>query len=179
MEKVFSQVELDLDWKKESRSRVNFGWWFDLDNEYTSDMRLGGNTPIICDEGPQEIEDLEIKDSLCMLLLRKSDIVVVGIQARHEFKIISNKKEAFVLKSQLTQPKLYGGDSWVIDIVNKELANKGLITLFKDYLNGFRVFSLEMVSVDPTIKTLAEWGLLFTVSKKVTEMAEELVRNLV
>ena len=98
MEKIYTNTKLATAWQKQARSRSGNMWWFDLD-DYGPNMKLDGESPIVCNEGPIEEAGCwnTFNGSTCMLLLRNGmkTVVVVVHERGGGLRFYSKEKTSF------------------------------------------------------------------------------------
>ena len=176
MEKIYTNAKLVKAWQRESRGRSVNMWWFDLD-EYKANMKLDGESPIICNEGPIEEDECwnTLKNSTCMLLLRnkvKTTVIVVHAKTGG-IRFYSRDKASFNPKSSIEEeaPGVFVGNlSWEI------YAQQGLVKSTKKCLYGS--FKPEAVFINPKVKTLVDWDIVWVMERMVTKLGGQRVQNI-
>jgi hypothetical protein len=176
MEKIYTNTKLSKAWQKEARGRTGHMWWFDLD-DYGTDMKLDGESPIICNDEP--ILELEcwntLKGSACMLLLRNGMKTVMAVV--HEkgggLRFYSRQKTSFNKSSSIMEdtPGVF------LLVINwKTYAQLGLVKSVKKYL--YSGFKPEVVYIDPKIGTLVDWNLGFVMEQSLKRLSKKRVQNI-
>jgi hypothetical protein len=176
MEKIYTNTKLARVWLKQARSRSGNMWWFDLD-DYGTDMKLDGESPIICNEKAIEEADCwnTLNGSTCMLLLRNGMKTVVGMV--HEkgggLRLYSKEKASFN-KSDSIKEDCPGIFLLLIDW--KTYAQLGLIKSAKKYLHG--AFKPEAVFVDPKVSTLVDWNIDWVMERSLNKLGTKRAQNI-
>lgn len=179
MEKIYTNTKLAGAWLKQARRRSGDMWWFDLD-DYGTEMKLDGESPIICNE--KAIENVDcwntLNGSTCMLLLRNGMKTVVAVV--HEkgggLRLYSKEKTSFN-KSNSIKEDCPGVFLLLIDW--KTYAETGLIKSTQRYLSG--AFQPEAVFVDPKVSTLVDWNIDWVMERSLnklgTKKAQDILRR--
>lgn len=176
MEKVFASPKLGSSWQTEIRSRRKQMWWFDLD-EYESDMKIDGISPIVCSDEP--VDETEcwqyLFGSTCMLLLRSGTKRVAAVV--HEksggLRFYSQHKSSFT-NSRAIQEDAPG--VFLTTVAWKTYAQQGLVKIAKKYLSGG--FKAEAVFVDPRLETLVDWGVAWVVERSLERLSRKRVQDI-
>jgi hypothetical protein len=176
MEKIYTNSKLGNAWQKEARSRTGDMWWFDFD-DYGREMKLDGESPIICNE--EEIEEPDcwntLNGSTCMLLLRNGVKTVVAVV--HEkgggLRLYSKEKTSFK-KSDLIKEDYPGVFLLLVDW--KTYAKLGLIKSAKKYFHG--AFKPEVVFVDPKVGTLVDWNIDWMMERSLKKLGAKRVQDI-
>ena len=176
MEKIYTNHKLAKAWQKEARSRTGDMWWFDLD-DYDTEMKLDGESPIICND--EEIEEADCWDtfngSTCLLLLRNGVKTVVALV--HEkgggLRFYSKEKTSFKKSDSIKED--YPG-VFLLLIDWKTYAKLGLIKSAKNYLR--ETFKPEAVFVDPKVSTLVDWNIGWVMERSLKKLGTKRVQNI-
>jgi len=176
MEKIYTNTKLARAWQKQARSRSGNMWWFDLD-DYGTDMKLDGVSPIICNEKAIEEADCwnTFNGSTCMLLLRKGmkTVVVVVHEKGGGLRLYSKEKASFN-KSDSIKEDCPGVFLLLIDW--KTYAQLGLIKSAKKFLHGD--FKPEAVFVDPKASTLVDWNIDWIMERSLKKLGTKRAQNI-
>lgn len=176
MEKIYANAKLVKAWQREARDRSANMWWFDLD-EYKANMKLDGESPIICNEGPVEEDECwnTLKNATCMLLLRnkvKMAVIVVHEKAGG-IRFYSRDKASFNPKSSVEKEAT---GVFVVNLSWKIYAQQGLVKSAKKCLYGS--FKPEAVFINPKVKTLVDWDIAWVMERMVTKLGRKRVQNI-
>ena len=176
MEKIYTNIKLAEAWQKEARSRTGDMWWFDLD-DYDTEMKLDGESPIICNEEEIEEDDCwsTLKGSTCMLLLRNGvkTVVVMVHEKGGGLRFYSKEKTSFK-KSDSIKEDSPGVFLLLIDW--KTYAKLGLIKSAKNYLR--EAFKPEAVFVDPKVGTLVDWNIDWVMERSLKKLGTKSVQDI-
>ena len=176
MEKIYTNTKLAKAWQKEARSRSGNMWWFDLD-DYGPNMKLDGESPIICNE--EEIEEADcwntLNGSTCMLLLRNGMKTVVAVV--HEkgggLRLYSKEKTSFNKGDSIKEDS---PGVFLLLIDWKTYAKLGLIKSTKKHLSG--AFKPEAVFVDPKVGTLVDWNIDWVMERSLKGLGNKKAQNI-
>lgn len=176
MEKIFTNHKLATAWKKESGGRTRNLWWFDLD-DYGPNMKLDGESPIVCNAGP--IEEAECWNTFhgatCMLILRNGMKTVVAVV--HEkgggLRLYSKEKTSFNKDDSIREDS---PGVFLLLVDWKTYARLGLIKSTKNYLR--EAFKPEAVFVDPKVGTLVDWNIDWVIERPLKRLGAQRAQNI-
>ena len=177
MEQLYTNGKIGKAWLKEAKGNSGNLWWFDLDDQYEPGMRLGGDSPIVCND--EAIEECDCWDTLggasCILLLRHQIKTVVGI--------VHEKGGGLRFYSQVRAHLNKAGNVvedapgvFMLLLPWSEYAQLGLIRSTKKYLRG--AFKPEAVMVDPKVSKLFDYSIGWLLDSAISELGDRRVETI-
>ena len=177
MEKIYASEKLTKAWEKEARHRKDNLWWFDLDDSYGPDMKLGGESPIVWNDDPITEDECwnTFNQSTCMLLLRNGmkTVVVVVHEKAGGVRLYSQNKTSFNPNESIIED---APGVFLLTVDWKTYAKQGLIVLTKKYLQG--AFKPEAVFIDPKVETLVDWNIVWVMESALIGLGKKRIQDI-
>lgn len=177
MEQLYTNEKIGKAWLKEAKGNSGNLWWFDLDDQYEPGMKLGRDSPIVCNDEP--IEECDCWDTLggasCILLLRHQIKTVVGI--------VHEKGGGLRFYSQVRAHLNKAGNVvedapgvFMLLLPWSEYAQLGLIRSTKKYLRG--AFKPVVILLNPMVSTMADYSIGWVMDAAMTKLGEKKVLSI-
>lgn len=188
MSKIWVSDQIVSEWQREVRKQNSavHGWWFDEGiDDYSTDMKIGGNTPIICNADPITTDEAteSVGSHLFLVALRNGEHYCC-IAFHGEAKgllLFSNSRNVFTRETEKLKDvnlKSHGSDSWKLAIPIAKYAKDGIFPNLHKYVNDFGRFNIVCIMQDPMVENLREWNVMFMIREAIEERAGEKVEEL-